>query len=337
MLVLTLAGLVGFVALVLVAGALATLVISSVIEARYPPAGRFVEVEGGRLMVVEAGPKEPGPGRGTVLLVHGASGNAEDPMRALGRRLAGEAFRVVAFDRPGLGWSDRVGGAEAASPAVQGRMIREGLGRLGIAHAIVVGHSLAGAVATSMALESPDLVSGLVLLSPVTHPWPNGTISDVYRASTARFLGGVFAHTLVAPAGMVSMRSMVAAVFAPQPAPDDFVDGASLPLILRPSTFLANAEDVAGLHDFVRGQSGRYGAIRVPTTIVAGDADRIVSTDIHARRIATEIEGARLLVLPGIGHMPHYAATDVVVDEIKAVAARIAPESNGAAIHPESR
>src|SRR5215208_2632463 len=68
---------------------------------------------------------------GTVLLLHGASGSSGDPMMALGERLA-QRFRVVAVDRPGSGWSDRIGGAGAASPATQARIIRAALREIGI-------------------------------------------------------------------------------------------------------------------------------------------------------------------------------------------------------------
>ena len=120
------------VVLLLVLGGLATAVIAWVVEARYPPAGRSVTVEGGRIAVIEAGPGEGRARRGTVVLLHGASGNAADPMQGIGRKLAGDGFRVVAFDRPGFGYSDRIRGAEAASPAVQGAILAQALEKLGI-------------------------------------------------------------------------------------------------------------------------------------------------------------------------------------------------------------
>src|SRR5215204_2231209 len=141
--------------LLLLCGAVATLVIARVIETRYPPAGRLIEVAGGRLHVVEMAPQGREP-EATVLLLHGASGSSGDPMMALGERLA-QRFRVVAVDRPGSGWSDRIGGAGAASPATQARIIRAALREIGIERAIVVGHSWAGALALNLALDHADL------------------------------------------------------------------------------------------------------------------------------------------------------------------------------------
>src|SRR5687767_948824 len=122
-----LAALLLFVAL----GAALTWVIGLIIEARYPPTGRFVSVEGGRLHVIEAGPAEP---LGTVVLLHGASGNAADPMLALGHKLS-ERYRVLAVDRPGHGWSDRIAGQAAAAPARQAAIIAEALRALGVRRA----------------------------------------------------------------------------------------------------------------------------------------------------------------------------------------------------------
>jgi pimeloyl-ACP methyl ester carboxylesterase len=92
--------------------------------------------------------------------------------------------------------------------------------------------------------------------------------------------------------------------------------------VLRPRAFRANAEDVSGLYRFVVRQSRRYGAIRAPTAIVSGDADTIVWTNLHSRSLVREIPGARLVILPGVGHMPHHAPPDIVAREIEAVAAK---------------
>src|SRR5262245_16344116 len=109
------------------------------IEQAHPPAGRFVEVAGGRIHLVELGPRDRAP----VVLLHGASGNLEDMRLALGERLA-ERHRVVLLDRPGHGWSDRLGGSADASPARQAALVHEALQRIGIRRAVIVGHSWSG-------------------------------------------------------------------------------------------------------------------------------------------------------------------------------------------------
>ena len=142
------------------------------IALRFPATGRFVEVEGGRLHYAERLPD--GAPRATVILLHGASGSQADVMAPLGDRLAAEGFRVLAFDRPGHGWSDRPDGRDDASPARQAQLVRQAAERLGVTRAIVAAHSLAGVMATNLAIEHKDFVAGLVLIAPVTHPWPGG-------------------------------------------------------------------------------------------------------------------------------------------------------------------
>src|SRR3954452_2239577 len=112
-----LAVLVAGLAVLLLAGAGATYLIVRSIEARYPPAGGFVEGTGGRLHYVELGPGGKGPAA-TVLLLHGASGSSGDPIMALGQRLAAN-FRVIAVGPSGSGWGGRSARKAGGGPAGQ--------------------------------------------------------------------------------------------------------------------------------------------------------------------------------------------------------------------------
>lgn len=307
----------GGIAVLLLLGAAATWVITRRIEARYPPTGRFVEIAGGRLHYVEAGPADP---RATIVFLHGASSSHADPMIALGNRLA-DRYRVIAFDRPGHGWSDRIDGAAAAQPARQAAIIREALAALKVERAIVVAHSWAGAILPNLALDHADLVAGTVYLAPVTHPWPGAGIAWYYGPAANSRFGWLLTRTVTTPAGALTLDAVVRAVFAPQVPPPDYAEKARIPLALRPPVFQANAEDVAGLYAAVTAQQPRYRDIRVPTVIISGDADTIVWTNVHSRGLAREVPGARLIILPGVGHMPHHAAPDLVIAEIERLAA----------------
>ncbi len=304
----------------LLAGALLTLVIAWVVEARYPPTGRFVEVEGGRLHYVEAGPPA-GEAAGTVVMIHGASSNHADAMLAFRERLA-QRYRVIAFDRPGHGWSDRIAGREAGLPARQASILAEGMRKLGLKNAVVVGHSWGGAVAPNLALDHADVTGGLVLLSAVTHPWPGGQITWYYHPATS-FIGWLFTNTLTTPLGLLLAKPAVEGVFTPQQAPPDYYEAAKVPLVLRPRVFRANAQDVAGLHAAVTAQAPRYGEIRVPTLVIGGEADRIVWTDLHSRSFAAAVPGAELVVLPGVGHMPQHSHGDLIAARIEALMGRV--------------
>jgi pimeloyl-ACP methyl ester carboxylesterase len=288
----------------------------ALIERAHPPAGIFVPVTGGRLHVVELGPAHPAAGPPVVLL-HGASGNLEDQRLTLGNMLAASR-RVILIDRPGHGFSDRPGGATDASPRRQAALIAEALARLGVGRAIMVGHSLAGAVVTAYALDFPERVAGLVLLAPVTHPWEGG-MSWYNAMAVSPTLGKLFAHTIVLPLGMLLFPSAVESVFAPQSPPERYVERSASLLVLRPAEFIANAQDIAVLEDFVTAQVPRYRAIAAPTVIITGDRDRTVWPNIHARVVAALIPSAKLIELAGLGHMlPHVAPAAIIaaIDEI---------------------
>ena len=303
------------VAIVVALLAFTTAVGAVLIERRYPPAGRFVDVVGGRLHVLELGPQDGGV---PIVLLHGASGNLHDMRLGLGERLA-RNHRVILIDRPGHGWSERPGGDEDAAASRQAALVAQALDALGIKRAIVVGHSFAGAVVTAFALAFPERVAGLVLLAPVTHPWPGGIVW-FYSLGSMPVIGPIFARTIVLPSSFALLDTFARTVFAPQPMPEDYAHRSALALLLRPSAFLANARDVGRLKESVTRQSPRYAEIKAPVVIVTGDRDTIVSPDIHSRALAATLPQAKLFVLPGVGHAVQHAAADLIIAETERLA-----------------
>jgi len=291
------------------------------LERAHRPAGRFVPVAGGHLHVVDLAPASQ-PRSPPVVLLHGASGNLEDERLGLGHVLAARR-RVILIDRPGHGFSDRPGGTADASPTRQAALVVQALAAMGVERAIIVGHSWAGALATALALDFPERVAGLVLLAPVTHPWPGG-ISWYNRLAATPVIGRLFVRAVALPLGMLMIGRGVAGVFAPQRPPTDYVRRTAVRLVLRPAQFRANAQDIAVLKQFVTAQVPRYRAIAAPTLVISGDRDTVVSIDAHARVAAALIPGAKLVVLEGIGHMLHHAAADEIVAAIDEMETRVA-------------
>jgi pimeloyl-ACP methyl ester carboxylesterase len=112
--------------------------------------------------------------------------------------------------------------------------------------------------------------------------------------------------------------------------PPDYIRTTATPLLLRPREFLANAWDLVTLKAAVALQAPRYAGIKVPTVVISGDADRTVSPDIHSRPFAAVVPGAKLIVLPNVGHMVQNAAPDLVIGEIDAMAAAVGTTSKAA-------
>jgi pimeloyl-ACP methyl ester carboxylesterase len=298
-----------------------TFVYSMWVERLYPPAGQFVEVEGVRLHYVDTSPT--GEPLGTVVLLHGASSNLAESMFGIGRSLA-SSYRVIAFDRPGHGWSEREDGPRAAQPGRQAALIAQALREIGIRNAVIVGHSWSGSVVPHFALDHTDVAGAILILSGVTYPWPGGAVSWHSRLA-ASWAGWLLTRTIVVPLGLAIRPSALAHTFAPQETPPDFVEKAEIALAFRPRSFQANGEDLAALHEAVTRQSARYPEIRIPAIVIGGDADEIVWTDLHSRSFARDVPGAELIVLPDVGHMPQYARPDLILSKIETLAKRIAP------------
>lgn len=286
---------------------------TAAIEQRYPPVGEFAEIDGRRVHYVDTGRPD---GR-VVLLVHGASGNLNDQMVALGTRLAAD-YRVVAVDRPGQGYTERRGAADS-DPARQAQVVAGLMDALQLDRVLVVGHSWGGALSLALALDHPARVAGLVLVSPVSHPWPGGVGAYLDLAS-APVIGPVFTNVAMMPIAEPLMGAAMEAIFSPQDPPDGYAERIAAPLALRPGAFRANANDVARLKPYLERQSTRYGEIDVPVSIVTGTEDGVLSPRIHSQALARDIDGARLTALPGVGHMPHHAAPEAILGEIRRLA-----------------
>jgi pimeloyl-ACP methyl ester carboxylesterase len=316
--------------LILVVAALAVLALITqagvlALQRAYPAQGRMIEVAGATLHVVDLGPREPaGP---PVVMIHGASSNLQTMRQPLGEMLAFH-HRVILIDRPGHGWSTRAR-LQDSTPAIQGKMIDAALEKLGVDRAIVVVHSWSGALGLRMALDYPARVAGLVMLAPVAYPWPGG-VGWYNKLVTTPVIGPLLAYTITLPLGYFLTGPGARGVFLPQIMPDGFVDDTATLLLLRPREFLANARDLVTLKAAVNEQTPRYTDIKVPTVIITGDLDKTVSTSRHSRPFAAAVQGAKLIVLPDVGHMVQNAAPELVVREIEAMAGQL-PRGTAAA------
>jgi pimeloyl-ACP methyl ester carboxylesterase len=299
------------VAVVLVAGAVITLIGTWLIERAHPPRGRFVDVGGLRQHVAESGSDTPEQ-KPPLVLIHGAGCNLEDMRLAFGDRLTGR--RVILIDRAGHGFSERKG-RQGSSPQYQAAILAQVLDRLGVGRAIVVGHSWGGALALRFALDHPQRAAGLVLLAPPLYPLLRGA-TWFYDIMATPYLGPLIAHTVLLPVGALFIGLGFCGAFWPQLPPRHYLKRTGTLLSLRPKTFLANSRDISDLKVNLPLQAARYAALAVPTVLVTGDRDLIVAPRQHSLAFGRAVPAAKLVVLPGIGHMLHHAAAERVVAEI---------------------
>jgi len=280
------------------------------VQAQFPPLGVLLAVDGVKLHALTRG---AGP---DLVLIHGASGNLRDLLPLID--LLAADYRVTAFDRPGLGWSDPI--ADGASLRAQALHLAKGAAALGITDPIVLGQSYGGSVALAWALDAPLRPRALVLVSAPSLPWP-GKLDLWYRLTNTWFGQNVVIALVAAFVPDNYINAAVKGIFAPDPVPDGYLGYVGADLSVRVQALRTNSDQVNALRPQIVAQSARYGELTLPVELIHGDADTIVPLSIHSAPLSAILPNVHLTVLSGTGHMPHHAKAQAVVAAIARAAA----------------
>ena len=282
------------------------------VERALPPQGRFIEIDEMRIHYLDQG---EGP---VIVMIHGLGGQMRNFTHSLLDRLTDE-FRVILIDRPGSGYSTRSWGMSAGLKA-QGALMAKFIHALHLHRPLVVGHSLGGAVALATALDHPDCVSGLALISPLTHIEKTAPASFRGLAIRSRLLRLLAAWTLAAPLAILNGNKVMAVVFGPDLPPQDFATKGGGLLGLRPRSFYSASTDMVAVNDDLPGMVARYSSLSLPVSILFGTDDGILDHRSHGTALQDKIAGVELKLLPGRGHMLPVTAPDETADWIRAMA-----------------
>lgn len=284
------------------------------VEREHPPAGSFVTVDGVELHYLERG---EGP---VLVLLHGNGVDAQDWEQSGVLDAAAARYRVIAFDRPGFGYSKRPRSTLWTADK-QARLLRHALQELRVESAIVVGHSLGTQVALAMGLQAPDLVRGLVLVSGYYYP---SLRLDTMVASPPAIplVGDALRYTVAPLAGRLIWPAAVGRAFAPLPVADSF-HATSPWMSLRPSQLRANAADGSLLVPSAMSLARRYKELKMPVQILAGTQDGVCDCGHNAERLHGDLRHSELSVTPGVGHMLHYAEPGKVLAAIDTIASQV--------------
>lgn len=296
MTVLTILGVIVIAGLI---GAIIGAQASRTIEANHPPDGEFAEAGGVRLHYQLTGPQDAP----AVLVLHGASGNLNEPKFALSEAL--REYRVLWLDRPGLGWSERPVGGGDWTPGREAALIAELLEILSLQDVSVIGHSWGGAIAARLMMDHPDQITSGVLVAPALRAHV-GDAAWYNHATSWPVLGTAMTRVIVPAIGPGGLESGSVSAFSPVSPPADYVDAVQLKLILRPGPWRANAADMARVNISLEEQEVRYHEITQPVIIVAAEGDTVVYTNRHSAPFVDTVQNGELRLIEGEGHNPHH-------------------------------
>lgn len=284
-----------------------------------PPAGEMVPTPRGQVHLIQRG-MEAGSGKPPIVLLHGSMTNALDMDVDLAGRL--EQDRPVLIpDRPGHGYTDRP--EDGWRLDVQAAMIRDAVAAAGVERPILLGQSYGGAVALRYALDFPDEVAGLLLVAPVTHPWPGG-VTWYHRIGLNPLYGGLFRRSFIALYGRYGSPRGVARALRGSLVASRYHARTRVPMTFRPRSFHYNSQDIVRLYEQLYAMAPRYPRIDVPVEAVAGTHDMTVMTSVHSRTLEKEISHFRLKVVDGGGHALHHSHPGEVMEALDRLDARLA-------------
>jgi pimeloyl-ACP methyl ester carboxylesterase len=276
-----------------------------------PPTGRLIDVEGVQLHYAEIGEGKP------LVLLHGNGGMLQDFMSSGFVQAAAERYRVIAFDRPGYGYSERPRGT-IWTPAAQARLLRLALLQIGVPRALVLGHSWGASVAIALAINHPQFVRGLILESGYYY----GSIrADVVSMSAPAvpLVGDIIRYTVSPLVARLLWPVMIHKLFSPAPVAATF-GGVPSAMALRPSQLRASAAESALMIPGALAMQSRYKELSLPVAVVAGTGDKMVDLDAQALRLHRVLSHSTLHVVEGCGHMVHHTAPHELMAAVDTIA-----------------
>lgn len=256
-------------------------------------------------------------GQGPVVVaMHGAMGG-HDQSSILARTVLNGSFRVLAVSRPGYLGTPMASGA---TPSQQADLIAALLDALGVESAGVIAISGGGPCAISFALQHPGRCKAMVLISTVGG---RNEVAIPFRFHLMKYLARLpfvvrrLRKKALDDLERTATRSITAASLRRRMMSDSVAR--TLFADLTASTFDRMAQRIAGTDNDIRitqTMEYRLEDIRVPTLIVHGDKDPLVSFDQHAMQSAKRIAGAELLPLEDGEHAAIFTHRPLVRDRI---------------------
>jgi pimeloyl-ACP methyl ester carboxylesterase len=250
---------------------------------------RFVRSGGMKWRVCTAGPDGGRP----VLLLHGWGASAY-MYRAVIPPLAAAGYSLIIPDLPGHGWGDLTLDRDHAHLGAYVTALRTLCDTLGIERMAVVGHSMGGGISLQLALDHPERVAALALISPVGYTIPKAV--TLGRRVMPRAARRIFPWLARRAAFALALRLSYGRLGVPTAAD---VDQYFAPT--RDRAFARALHTLLHELEWNACDDGRARALRMPTVVLCGDADRLVNRrtpDCFAR----DVPHVRIHRIEGGGH-----------------------------------
>ncbi len=259
-------------------------------------------------------------GRGPrVLLLHG-TGAATHSWRGVAPQLAQQA-EVLTLDLPGHGFSDPLPDAQVSLPGMA-QALAQLLARMKFQPDVVVGHSAGAALMLRMALDQPHAAAGRRLVSLNGALLPFEGVAGLAYAPMARALSrSRWVPRLVAWQG--SHERAVQRLIGSTGSNIDSAGLAQYRLLMGSAGHVAGALAMMANWDLAR-LAQDLPRLACPLLLLAGSEDRAVPP-AQAQRVALRVPGARVQVLPGLGHLAHEEAPATLADRVLKELALLAP------------
>jgi pimeloyl-ACP methyl ester carboxylesterase len=268
-------------------------------------------VDGVRLHYTDRGEGAP------VVLIHGNAVTGADWNTSGVADLLLSEHRVIIFDRPGFGYSQRPR-RRIWTAARQAELLWRALQQLGVERPVVVGHSWGAIVALSMAVQHQAELAGAVLVSGYYYWTLRPDVLPVTIGALPA-IGDLLRYTVAPLLGWLQMPLLKWQMFSPAPVTPRFRAEYSTGLALRPSQIRATSEDGALMIPGALALRGSYQDLTLPVVIIAGEGDRVVFEE-RSEQLAANIPGSTLQIVQGAGHMVHHVAPGRILAAVEAIA-----------------
>ncbi len=177
-------------------------------------------------------------------------------------------------------------------------------------------------MALSYALRFPDEIAGLVLIAPFCRPTrPVGM--PMLRLALLPFVGRFIRQWVYPVLADWFGRNRLVAAFAPDRVPD-YLQAMPLRNLVKSDTLQTMAAELFGFNAAMFANRNALRHLEVPAVVLAGEADKTADADLHAAWVARRLPGARLVRLPGVGHMVQHARPNAVMQAVDEVAQKAA-------------